>query len=222
MVVLYPKREQAAVHIIPSTELTVDQDSYFKIFSDKDLEDGLAALRKLDAELIRGDLVRFECIENIFNRGLVIFDGKKLVPLHYVVDDSGTIPPSFPVIEEFPIHYWHPYKDSDPRLIQCNCVVWFNPQPYMQDIKDNMVISYDENDERFGQTTFFVGGKQYRIIFDSLMDQLDHEPYQELAVGINTNDPFSNFYSDKDTNRVAFNADPSTDAYSDEDTLYVY
>lgn len=66
------------------------------------------------------------------NYGVYIYDGHKIVDLDLTKSTDGSIPPSFPVIDEFPITYWNDQID-DPMTR-----VWFDVRPYMDQIIDNM------------------------------------------------------------------------------------
>lgn len=88
--------------------------------------------RFLDAAKIRrGDVIHLEAIPDYRNDGKFIYDGRELLPLDFSLDDYGAVPPSFQVIDEFPIHYWK-------RTITHNCIIHFNLRPYMNQVLTNL------------------------------------------------------------------------------------
>jgi hypothetical protein len=77
---------------------------------------------------VRGDFV------SISDDGCFMFNGDKLVNLHY-----DYINPEFEVINEFPIDYWsdvNNYNDS----------VWFNPDDYLDQLRNNEKVVLDSID----------------------------------------------------------------------------
>lgn len=117
----------------------------------------LDELYKSNYNLIRGDLICFEGLNSYRNNGVHIFDGCKIVDLLYDIDDYGSLPEEFTVINnEVPIKYWE-YTD-DNRGIDHNNLVWFNHISVQQECINNIT---DIDDELF--TTFKYNNKIYKI-----------------------------------------------------------
>jgi len=87
-----------------------------------------------NTELLRGDLLF------VWKVGTFIYDGEKLIEVH-----EDHIPPEFPIIEEFPIHYWDNYERG--------AQVTFDHTPYIDEMLDKLHFEED-----WGPFTTF-GGK---------------------------------------------------------------
>ncbi len=123
----------------------------------------------------RGDVVHIAVIGSYRNEGKYIYDGKKLVDLEYRGDEYGSVPSNFHVIEEFPIHYW-----TD--IIVHNHIVWFNIQPYIPEIMENLVKK-DLDDDEFDiyESSFTYKGEKYNMVF--MYMNIDDDPRLPQGIG---------------------------------------
>lgn len=151
---MFPRENgHAASHYVPGSVQT-----------NKDLPDALEYLRNEHADLRRGDIIRYTEDAGYRNNGVVIFDGEKIVPLYYEVDDYDSLPQEFRVIEgEVPINYWH-YGDDEG--ISHNTIVWFDHQHVREQALANIKFGKIETGDWMLYTTFVYNGKEYRIIID--------------------------------------------------------
>lgn len=85
----------------------------------------------------RGDIAHFKMMGEYRNDGRYIYNGEKLEELDRdSIDDYGAVPPSYQVINEFPNDYWVDAVDH-------NWYVWFDPTPYLDQIKGNLRCGKD-------------------------------------------------------------------------------
>lgn len=85
----------------------------------------------LSQNVRRGDIVHLEAGCAYRNEDKFIYDGTQLIPLDFSVDEYGNIPPSFKVIDEFPIEHWF-------NVIVHNNVVWFDSSPYLDQMFNHL------------------------------------------------------------------------------------
>ena len=123
---MFPRQEQHCFsHHIPPTIVTPTEDA---IISADELSIALKYLKSKNSDLRKGDLVIFDSTTGYRNDGVAIFNGEKILDLYADVDDYGSLPPEFHVIEDqVPINYWTYLGDNDTtRGITHNNIVWFN------------------------------------------------------------------------------------------------
>lgn len=93
-----------------------------------------------------GDLVIFRKNAGYRNDGVVIFDGEKLIDLYSEIDDYGSVPPIFKVLQknkygvDIGLYHWHDV-DGSPRdgRIDHNYIVWFDQRTYAEELENNLV-----------------------------------------------------------------------------------
>lgn len=81
----------------------------------------------------RGDVVHIAVASNYRNDFKYIYDGFLLMGLDHDIDDYGSVPSTFSVIDEFPIGYWD-------DVIEHNNINYFNPTPYEDQIYANLKL----------------------------------------------------------------------------------
>lgn len=114
-------------------------------------------------DLKYGDLVINGKESPYRNKGVNIFNGQEIVDLYYEIDDYGSLPPEFHVIEEgFAIDYWQ--DKGDLVGIKHNNIVWFDHTI----VRDQCIRNIKYNGEL--ATTFLYNHKRYKIIFEDISD----------------------------------------------------
>ena len=121
-------------------------------------------LRKQNAR--RGDVIHLEVEGDYRNNGKSMYDGNEIVPLYYEIDDYGSVPPQFKVIDEFPIRYWH---TENLDIIDHNTIVFFDAKSYIDQIMTNLKLI---KENRYGVVykTHFIhwtGVTYYIIMIDN-------------------------------------------------------
>lgn len=132
---------RALIHQIPASLFESFDDEelerYDTIFTNSEVSDlllniGLKYLLQEEVDLRRGDLVEFEFLNPDFGHAFVIFNGEYLEFLYYGIESqTGSVPPSFQVITEFPIEYWN-------DTIFTHDIVFFDITPYKAEILKNI------------------------------------------------------------------------------------
>lgn len=152
-------------HHIPADVVTLKEEH---VPRRSELDRALVYLRKQKADLVKGDLVVFDCCAGYRNTGVVIFDGEALIDLSEEPDDYGTLPMNFRVIEGgIPIDYWSWNDDTDEsRGIAHNSIVWFDHSAVLEQCLQNITYGVVNGDKHAIFTTFDFNGKTYRIVFD--------------------------------------------------------
>lgn len=84
-------------------------------------------------DLQRGDLIFIRSHVGTRNEGKMVYDGRRVIPLEYIMDDYGNIPASFQAVVEFPPSYWTGFLTHSP-------IVPFSfsqhiPDPRMEEIR---------------------------------------------------------------------------------------
>jgi hypothetical protein len=102
-----------------------------------------------DTDIQYGDLVVFKQHAGYRNEGVVIYDGEKLIDLYADIDDYGSVPPKFKVLQknkygvDIGLHHWHNINnDSDWTGIDHNLIVWFDQTKHIDELTEN--LSYDK------------------------------------------------------------------------------
>lgn len=167
-------------HIIPADVVTLED---FTLSDEEELEIALGYLKSKNIKPEFGDLIVFDIPKRYRNDGIAIFDGEKIINLDCEPDDYGTLPQMFRVIElcngkRFPIKYWHTYdKDNNTLGITHNSIVWFDHQPYFDQLIDN--ITYDDShfNGKFSLYTSFIAddGNRYFIICCYQQSDIDYD-----------------------------------------------
>lgn len=153
---MFPRESgHAASHFVPGS-----------IAEDHDYVGALEHLRETNTDLRRGDLIRYQEDAGYRNNGVAIFDGEKIVDLYTEIDDYGSLPEEFRVIEEnVPIGYWRDVSDEQPGIAHNN-IVWFDHRSVRDQALANIQLGKVETGEHLVFTTFIYNDKEYRIIFD--------------------------------------------------------
>jgi len=116
-----------------------------------------------EANVRRGDIVHLEVYGDYRNDGKFIYDGENLVPLNTEIDEYGSIPNEFRVIDEFPIRYWE-------NVIEHNSIVPFDPIKYIDDIRNN--LKRIECQGKCFKTTFYDPcGREYTLFIINEMEE---------------------------------------------------
>lgn len=103
----------------------------------------------------RGDVIHFEG-DDYRNANKMIFDGEKLVDLHYDVDDYGSVPPEFVVGDKNDEFNIGDFED----LICHNSINWLSKEKLKE-----ITFSIDENkDKVLGKVS--IKGTEWKIILD--------------------------------------------------------
>lgn len=123
------------------------------------LDKVLNKMLELKIDLVRGDLI-CNGLNEYRNDGVCIFNGEKIIPLNYEIDDYGSLPSEFTVINDnVPIRYW---EDSEKyKGIDHNCHIWFDID---DDIRKQLVENIDIDKYCTIYTTFILNNKKYYII----------------------------------------------------------
>ena len=175
------------------------------LITQDELDQTLDFLYDKKSNVVRGDLICFNGLNNYRNDGVWIFDGCEIISLDYDdIDDYGSLPQEFTVINNgVPIRYWE--NTEKDKGIDNNNVVWFDPEPVRQQCLDNIV---DIDDNLF--TTFKYNDKTYTIY--------DHRSFFDDE-SRNTKDEFFEILLNSELLLLSF-----TDEFSDlddENTLYL-
>ena len=127
------------------------------------LDKALLYLRQKGVTIRRGDLVTFD--GGYRNDGVMVFDGIKIIDLYYEIDDYGSLPPEFRVIEDgTPIDYWVP-SETQPG-IDHNTIVWFNHLLVQDQCLTNIEYVLYQNGWYVIFTTFVYRNITYRIVYN--------------------------------------------------------
>jgi hypothetical protein len=173
----FPRKSgRCAVHTIPETVIKGDHGNWEEIFNETSLNIALSYLKQNDAELAKGDLICFLCINGYRNDGIAIYDGQKIIELDYEIDDYGSLPNIFQVISGgVPVNYWHQYDNNDIHCyISHNTIVWLNLDSILPNSGMSMrdlclgSICWEQMGDKFCISASF--GK-YKIILDTEVDE---------------------------------------------------
>ncbi len=153
----------------------------------QELEKAMEYLK--DHSIKYGDLVIFKKNAGYRNEGIAIYDGKNLVQLYFDIDDYGSVPPQFKVLQEneygidIGLYHWHNIKGKGKWKGIChNYIVWYDPSIHKNQLIEN--LCYDK--KLFGAYALYShlldekGEKIYIVVL-----------YQEMAK--------KNDYIDQDT-----------------------
>lgn len=129
--------------------------------SDDEEETILSYLKNANADLRWGDLI-VGSDHGYRNNDVRIYNGEEIVDLYDEIDDYGSLPSEFHIIENnIPIRYWYNIDDDSPtkRGIDHNSIVWVKTsliRPYLSTINDDGII----------YMKFTYNNENYYIIFD--------------------------------------------------------
>jgi hypothetical protein len=152
---------------------SLDNDIVF--YPNKMLSLILDHLYQINVDLVRGDLIFIDGIKTYRNNGIYIFDGCQIVFLDYTIDDYGSLPKEFKVINNgVPIDYWISKKENGlktMRGIEHNRIMWFDPSSVRQQLINNVKVEeigeYGSRIDLEISTTFIYNKKLYTILYDS-------------------------------------------------------
>lgn len=97
------------VHLLKGPSELMDNYDFWQFVDLQDepaFQDALTEELRTHLDIRRGDVVFIEDYLGYRNNGMMIFNGKRVIPLDSEPDDYGTVPKEFQVITEFPIMYW--------------------------------------------------------------------------------------------------------------------
>lgn len=180
----------------------IDEENYSDFdFSAEKLKDQiLDKLYNLNYNLVKGDLICFDGLHADRNDGIAIFDGCKIINLRHDIDDYGSLPDEFTVINNgVPVSYW--YNTDKNKGIDHNHMVWFDHTPVKKQLIDNII---EVGEELF--TTFECNNKVYKI-YISKTDLDMYSSKEEFTKILSTN------------NKILFDMDDDPD--NNENILYI-
>lgn len=176
---MFPREDgHCHTHHVPGSirDVDLDPEDYDEEFGEEfyqgtAFETALAWLMKKKHDVRRGDLIIFDKDAGYRNQGVAIFNGTKIVHLYYEIDDYGSLPEEFRVIEEgVPITYWADISatKNTPAWygIQHNDIVWFDHKLVLKECLRNLQYGKVDKDKYGIFTTFVFGNGLYYIIFD--------------------------------------------------------
>lgn len=128
------------------------------------------ALNFIDKNKIKyGDLVLFSNHVGYRNEGVTIYDGEKIVDLYAQLDDYGSLPPNFKVLQqnkygvEIDLYHWHNVLDKKAVSIDHNYIVWFDQIDYYDQIEKNLTFDKNLFDGFYALYSFFNDYKNRKI-----------------------------------------------------------
>jgi len=174
-------------HYLSNNRILLDDEIDDKLIIKNKLAQGLLYLRNILADLKWGDLIVFRELSGYRNSGVFIFNGTDIVPLNYTIDDYGSLPKEFHVIQDgVPIMYWKPQEAKKVIGIEHNSFVWFDHKlvrdQCIKNIKYGMLYSYHSQYDIYTTFEYKTQG-EYRIIFDYEQDDEDEEKDKKDVVG---------------------------------------
>ena len=155
------------------------------LLTDQNFQIAIKYLDNINADVVKGDLIIFDAEAGYRNVGKVIYDGQKIINLNCDIDEYGSLPMEFHVIEnDIPIKYWEDnYKERFKSLhvigIDHNTIVWFNHRLVRDECLANIKYGLIKNDKYGIYTTFIYDGKEYKIIRD-YTDDIYHDEYVDM------------------------------------------
>ncbi len=162
---MYPRTSGhcASHHIPTSIQFQEEEDGSIAEFS---LQQALRFLRENSIDLVKGDLILFDSVPRYRNDGVAIFDGRRIINIFDQIDEYGSLPPQFRVIEDnVPINYWTHFDDNT-RGITHNYIVWFNHALVRDQCLANLQYGPADDGSDCVFTRFQYNHRNYRIIFD--------------------------------------------------------
>lgn len=159
-----------------------EQDDLIKL--NEILDKTLKLLYEKNTELIYGDLVCFNGLNNLYNDGIFIFNGYKIIPLDNI-SRYKALPKEFVILNnDVPINYWSHETEihnsgevvTKLRGIKFNSIVWLNIEKLKDQCINNIKI---EDNVVF--TSFIHNNKTYYIYYSpNEVYFSDNENYMEL------------------------------------------
>lgn len=160
---LIPELNEIDINKLDITE----QDDLFQL--NEILDKTLKLLYEKNTELIYGDLVCFNGLNDFYNKGIFIFNGCKIIPLDDIAEYKA-LPKEFIILNnDVPINYWsHQIEITDSREvvtkfrgIKHNSIVWLNIENLKNQCINNIKIDGDII------STSFIHNKTYNIYYSS-------------------------------------------------------
>jgi hypothetical protein len=160
---------QAQKFTIPETVASIDVETFSVDEIPPNVLDATVAYL-LSQGAKWGDVASFASAEGYRNEGVFMFKGRTLEDLHTDYIDYGTVPPSYPPIENgLPTTYWS-------GVIAHNNVIWVDPKT----IRDNLtepfkyaVVPGTNNNAVYG--VFRVIDVDYTVVCDPFECDYDEE-----------------------------------------------
>ena len=194
-------------YMIPEGIITI-KDNYP---TEDDMDIMLRYLESTDQDLVYGDLITFK------NEWNCIFDGRKIKNLDYDINEYGSLPKEFHVIENnVPIKYWNKMLDNN--------IVWFNHRLIRNQCISNIQYGFIIDDTYGIFTDFEYNNKNYRMIIDyseSHCEYIDHVNFEILFERVKEEiiDTFRKLLLiDRD---IIFNAGVDDFHFAGDDFLYI-
>ena len=112
-------------------------------------------------DLIKGDLIAISGFDDYRNDGIYIFDGCQIIGLDYKIDDYGSLPNEFTVINNgVPVNYWYDIGNEEyTKGISHNNIVYFDHSS----VKDQCLANISDSDGHL-KTHFKYDDKVYTIV----------------------------------------------------------
>ena len=148
--------------------------------SDYDLDHLLNELYDLGYNFVRGDLIAVNGFNNYRNEGLYIFNGCKILKLDTEIDDYGSLPDEFTIINNgVPVNYWYNIGIEEyTKGISHNNIVYFDHSSVKDQCLKN-ILSYDGE-----LSTYFIYNENIYTILASRYEY-DDESNISLSEFIN-------------------------------------
>lgn len=181
-------------------------------------------LKNNKVDLVKGDIIVYNSFAGYRNEGVEIFDGDHIIPLAYDLDEYGSLPKNFHVIEHnVPIKYWFMnINNSDVIGIDNNNIVWFDHSLVRDECIRN--IKYELVTSKWTiYTTFIFNNTQYTIILADYIDDNKYDDYNSdtYELGLNDrNDCIQRFTKLLQQNEIVFENESEFFDESDN-TLYI-
>jgi hypothetical protein len=154
----------------------VNVSKFRYVFENNDSMDILLSeMRKADFSPVRGDLIYFEKDENEYVNKLYIYDGCKIINLHYNerYDEDYLLPKEFTVITSgVPLDYWKIDK-IDENKIDLSEIVWLDTTSIKDELFNNITAELDDiftsfyhNDDKY--TIYLTENNMYGVNADDI------------------------------------------------------
>lgn len=171
--ITYPRSSgHCAIHHIPISIVNINNNTQANT---QELIIAKNYLQSINADLVKGDLIVFDCIAGYLNYGISIYDGNMIIPLSYEFHEKGHLPSCFEVItNNVPINYWNFYDDNNEVTgISENGIVWIDHRSIRNQCIENVTYTHHFDDDKAAVYTFFLHENKMYFI---LLDYMDDDP----------------------------------------------
>ena len=114
----------------------------------------------------RGDIIHIEEAGSYRNEGMYIWNGEKVVPLYYEIDDYGSVPPTFTIGDGFLVDHWH-------NILPRNTFVWVDINRYKDQLINNLTHSGTYYDTDMGRFYIDIHSHSPTMGMNDLMDVIN-------------------------------------------------